>query len=215
LDWGSNSCGTAITVANYGRTFVVQSSSANSTNPGQNHILEFQAAFFRFAEATQVMTSAAANSFSIMSTAITAAAQAMGALNMRMYGSPGSRGHAIWGHAGQEPKRDALVRKRERARRSAAEVKAEELLRSCLSREQDEELSRSGWFYVPVEDRVYRIERGHAGNVVLLDGGGKAVERFCIHPSGVPAADAMLAQKLLLESDERKFRSIANITSLR
>jgi len=115
----------------------------------------------------------------------------------------------------QLSRREVLSGRRAAAKMAAASLKAEELLRSCLSREQDEDLTRRGWFDVPVGDRTYRVKRGSAGNVFLLGQDGSEVEKYCIHPRGVPAADAMLAQKLLLETDERKFRSVANITILR
>lgn len=112
-------------------------------------------------------------------------------------------------------KKQVLRARRERARMSAAEMKAEELLRSCLSGRQGEDLEKLGWFDVPVsQDRTYRVKRGMAGNVYLLGADGVEKERFCAHPSGVPHADAMLAQKLMLEAAEAKFLKIANRTVL-
>lgn len=112
--------------------------------------------------------------------------------------------------------RQALRAKREGRRRSEAEVRAEELLRSCLSERQDADLTRLGWFDVPASPgRTYRVKRGTAGNVYLLGADGREVEQYCAHPSGVPAADTMLAQKLMLEAAESRFLKIANRTVLR
>ncbi len=64
--------------------------------------------------------------------------------------------------------------------------------------------------------RRYRIEKGWAGNVFLIDEKGKKAEKFCIHPmkEEIPVCDSLLAQKLLLESDEGEFLRIANRTIL-
>ncbi len=112
--------------------------------------------------------------------------------------------------------RQVLRAKREDRRRSEAEIRAEELLRSCLSERQDQDLTRLGWFDVPASPgRTYRVKRGTAGNVYLLGADGREVEQYCAHPSGVPAADTMLAQKLMLEAAESRFLKIANRTVLR
>lgn len=95
-----------------------------------------------------------------------------------------------------------------------ARGRAETLLQAHLSPAQAESLTTHGWFEVTVAGVTYRIKRGHAGNVVRVDV-GREVERYCIHPAEfVPDADAMLAQKLLLEADPAEFRRIANRTAL-
>ncbi len=114
----------------------------------------------------------------------------------------------------------SLRSKRDAVRRGAANVKAESLLRSLLTERQDRDLTEHGWFDVPVRseegERTYRIHRGSAGNVHLLGPDGKAVERYCAYPrGGLPAADSMAAQKLMLEANERKFLKVANRTRLR
>ena len=199
----------------YGRivSLYTPTGESNSTNIAQSfgyaQYAAVQYAAVQVVEASQNMTMTAAQTAVVMANA--------------MMVVTGSSASAIWGHTAwdyarhqvPETKRAALQRKREAVRRTTAEIKAEELLRSCLSRSQDEELTKYGWFDVPVKDKTYRVKRGIAGNVFLLGEDGREVERFCIHPSGVPAGDAMLAQKLLLETDERKFRKVANITSLR
>lgn len=105
--------------------------------------------------------------------------------------------------------------------------------RYCTDEEQRAEYLRDKAFTVRLPDgKRYRIKKGWAGNVervedvrlpqqqspslVANDRHYVAVEKLCIHPNDwVPDQDNMLAQKLLLEADEAKFRRIANITRLR
>jgi hypothetical protein len=102
--------------------------------------------------------------------------------------------------------------------KQAAEARAETLLQSCLTPLQAETLKTRGFFYVCAKDgNVYRIKRGYAGNVERVDPKNfdTALERFCAHPdSDVPAADAMLAQKLALELNPDAFLKVANRTRL-
>lgn len=102
-------------------------------------------------------------------------------------------------------------------RRAAAQKKAEELLLENLDAEQRKEFATNKRFTVHVrgkEDKHYLIEYGYAGNVKLLRE-GKAVAKFCIHPVvQCPNEDVMLAQKLLLETNEEQFLKIANKTVL-
>jgi hypothetical protein len=94
----------------------------------------------------------------------------------------------------------ALVRRR-RARR-----RAEALLWSWLSPAQRRQYRRRRWFEVATASgRRYRILRG---GVVRLDPRGSG---YCIEAtSPVPVADEMLANKLLLETDERRFLATAH-----
>lgn len=41
------------------------------------------------------------------------------------------------------------------------------------------------------------------------------IERYCAQPGGVPVDDAVLAQKLALETDAAAFLRVANCTNLR
>jgi hypothetical protein len=99
------------------------------------------------------------------------------------------------------------------ARRVRAEgnLRAEELLRSCLTEVQQSQLQRHGWFEVTAASgRAYRVYRGYAGNVISEG------QRFCIHGSpDLPDADQMLGQKLLIETDEATFLRIANASGQR
>ncbi len=102
-------------------------------------------------------------------------------------------------------------RAQEEVQREAAKVKAEALLVSCLTQEQQAELVSDNRFHVTTTSgRRYCINRGRAGNVT------RPVDRrrFCIHDyADLPEADTMLAQKLLLEADEEAFLSIANASA--
>ena len=93
-----------------------------------------------------------------------------------------------------------LVRRR-RARR-----RAEALLWAWLSPAQRTQYRARRWFEVTTTSgRRYRILRG---GVVRLDPRGSA---YCIEAtSPVPVADEMLANKLLLETDERRFLATAH-----
>ena len=102
-------------------------------------------------------------------------------------------------------------KEREAALRKIAE-RAEALLCGNLTKAQIEQLTRSGKFLVETKSgRIYEIRRGQQHNVFLLGPDGQPIEEFCAHPSGgLPDADAMLAQKLVLETDEEHFCRIAN-----
>ncbi len=112
-------------------------------------------------------------------------------------------------------------RESRKVRDHCASRRAEALLFEHLTDEQIEEWKASKQFHVQTREgeRVYRIKRGRAGNIVLVKDGDREAERlasFCIHeyhPDGsVPLEDNVLAQKLLLEADEDEFLRIANIS---
>jgi hypothetical protein len=100
----------------------------------------------------------------------------------------------------------------ERALRVAAEAKAELLLQRLLTAEQSESLKEKRHFYLYSRGSKYRIDRGSRGNVKLVDERDQVIESYCIHPTGVPDADAMAAQKLMLEADPETFLRVANVT---
>ena len=83
---------------------------------------------------------------------------------------------------------------------------AELLLESCLSEEQRRNLVHRNFFEViSSKGQLWRIWRGKAWNV------RRGSEIWCASPRvDVPDADAMLAQKLWLETDEDAFCSVAN-----
>jgi hypothetical protein len=102
-----------------------------------------------------------------------------------------------------------------------AKARARKLLFSMLNADQQKELDEKNHFHLTVHSRdgsmrVYRIEHGYAGNVKLLGLDGQPVKRYCIHAdSRLPYEDQMLAQKLLLETNEEHFLKTANMTQLR
>ncbi len=105
----------------------------------------------------------------------------------------------------------------EAERQAVANEKATKLLVEHLSVEQQKTYEEKRYFDVDIEGRTYRIHHGSYGNVRLMGTGdktGKEITKFCIQPEGVPIGDVLLAQKLLLEADEKEFLRIANATRL-
>jgi len=94
---------------------------------------------------------------------------------------------------------------------AAAIAKAQALLEGMLTPEQIAQLAAHHWFEVVSQHgHRYRINQGQRRNVQRLKKDGAHEAWFCIHPDDVPDEDAMLAQKLLLETDEQAFLRIAN-----
>ena len=91
-------------------------------------------------------------------------------------------------------------------RRRQARLRAEALLWAWLSPAQRKQYRARRWFEVTTaSSRRYRILQG---GVVRLHPRGSA---YCIEAtSPVPVADEMLANKLLLETDERRFLATAH-----
>lgn len=109
--------------------------------------------------------------------------------------------------------RELAAEEREASRRRRAEAgsRAMALLRSCLSDEQKAHLDENGCFRVTAPSgRVYSITQGYAGNVHSRGW------TYCIHMrSDIPEGDHMLAQKLMIETDEEGFLRIANASPSR
>ena len=62
--------------------------------------------------------------------------------------------------------------------------------------------------------KKYRINRGRSANIDVLDETGKVVRSLCVHPrEGVPDADTMLSQALMLRHDEEALLRMANVHS--
>lgn len=98
--------------------------------------------------------------------------------------------------------------------RTAAELRAEELLLLFLSPEQAKQYRDHSYFETDVDDRTYRIKKGRSGNVELMNA-GKAKYRYCAHPEAwTPDQDVMLSQLLMLKTDEERFLKTANRTVL-
>lgn len=96
--------------------------------------------------------------------------------------------------------------------RDEAEWRAETLLFECLSDGQRIQYLADKYFTVHTAmGNVYKIEYGNVGNVFLINGDGVSIQKYCIHlVNDEPIPDTMLAQKLLLETDEEQFLSVAN-----
>lgn len=111
----------------------------------------------------------------------------------------------------------ALEEKVKRAKAAAdARARAEKLLLESLNPEQRSDMLERGRFYLLTQSgRRYRIDRHTHGNVKLVDEKGGLIEQYCAQPNGIPADDAILAQKLMLETDEKAFLKVANMTRLR
>lgn len=116
----------------------------------------------------------------------------------------------------EEQRAARIVREQQQMEaKKAAMGRAEELLLACLTDEQRESYLKDGYIDTNVKDKTYRIEKGFAGNVYLVEKQVKKA-RFCIHPTDfrLPQQDAMLAQLLLLNTDEDQFLKTANRTIL-
>jgi hypothetical protein len=98
---------------------------------------------------------------------------------------------------------------------AAYEVRAArgiKLLREWLSPRQKAQFDALNFFEVIGCDsgKLYRIHHGVSANVVELDCGGRPRMGWCFVPAGnlVPG-DVMLAQKIALETDERRALAVA------
>lgn len=91
--------------------------------------------------------------------------------------------------------------------------RATRLLLAHLTPEQRGQYDHDHSFIVNVKGRRYQVKEGWSGNVKRLNDAGAVAESFCIHfGEMIPIPDLMLAQKLMLETDEAEFRRIANVT---
>jgi hypothetical protein len=104
---------------------------------------------------------------------------------------------------------DYRVNRHSRAR----EERGIALLRSCLTPEQDRQWAVHLYFEVVGCDSGtrYRITRGTVMNIYQLNPEGRKVAEWCFAPEGkVVIGDVLLAQKIALETMERKALTIAN-----
>lgn len=104
-------------------------------------------------------------------------------------------------------------RERQDAERAACEARAEALLLSSITPRQASQYRRLKWFTVRgASGDQYRVRKGRVGNVDRIDAAGRVVDRWCAHPAEfVPDCDTMLAQALMLETDDAHFRRMANM----
>jgi hypothetical protein len=96
-----------------------------------------------------------------------------------------------------------------------AEKRAQELLYSWLSLGQREQYDARGFFEVVGSDtgKRYRIYRGHVFNIQELDADGEEAFAWCLTLHEFATGDVNLAQKIALETFERKALAIANRSS--
>lgn len=115
-----------------------------------------------------------------------------------------------------EEERLERVRKeqeKQRQEEKAAEKRANELLLSLLDTEQRKQLEETRRFYVVSESgQRYEIDcklRMH--NVFEVDENGKRLVEHCIYQQGnLPLPDNAAAQLLMLQTDEKQFKKVAN-----
>jgi len=97
---------------------------------------------------------------------------------------------------------------------TAGQEKAIALLHAWLTPAQKRSLAEHDHFVVKgsVTGALYRITRGSVYNVQLLDKRtGLSTEKLCFAPENVSyPGDIMLAQKIMLETDENRALKIAN-----
>ena len=95
----------------------------------------------------------------------------------------------------------------------AAEQKGERLLKANLTPAQLQQYERYCFFDVIGGDTGlrYRVRRGTALNIEVLDANDDRVKRWCFYPVGnLAMGDVLLAQKLALELFETQALAIAN-----
>ena len=86
-------------------------------------------------------------------------------------------------------------------------------MREALSPEQFAQYDANSYFEVTGchSGKRYRISHGTSMNIHELDGAGCPCVGWCFTPKGYLAAgDVMLAQKIALETDERRALAVAN-----
>ena len=95
---------------------------------------------------------------------------------------------------------------------SAANRRANELLRSVLTRQQYRHLMRRGYLDIPSPrdpECIYRVPRSQGLVGVIEQGRRKA--SLCLQPvEWVPDADIVVMHKLMIEADEETYLQTAN-----
>ena len=100
------------------------------------------------------------------------------------------------------------------ANENTREARGLRLLRDWLSPDQRDQLDNSGYFEVlgcasRKRYRIYHVR--FAPNVYEIDGVGRLKQGVCFLPAGpLVTGDVMLAQKIALETDERRAIAVAN-----
>ena len=99
----------------------------------------------------------------------------------------------------------------EQEAREKAEQRAKELLMSLLDEVQKAMFEKEKYFHVVGQSgKVYRIRKGRAGNLRLIED-NKEVEKYCVHPDEqVPDEDTMVAQLIMLKHRENELIGMSN-----
>jgi hypothetical protein len=93
---------------------------------------------------------------------------------------------------------------------SRAQERSLDLLVRCLTAAQRAEFAHAHAFDVRGESgQHYRITYGKRANIEVVAPSGIVLRRLCAGPLDVPAPAVMLAQKLMLETQETEFLRIA------
>lgn len=102
--------------------------------------------------------------------------------------------------------------KKKEKERSAAKLRAEDLLFDCLDDSQIIDFKTRRAFTVRSQSgKLFELREGRSRNIKLLNEDGSVKKTYCIHPGdAVPDGDTLLAQKLWLETNEIEFYKIAN-----
>jgi hypothetical protein len=118
----------------------------------------------------------------------------------------------FYGNNIPESAEQKVAREEQEVKRMLATKRAEDLLLLHLTDEQQAQYLKEGYFETVVNDKTYRINKGRAGNVFLVEK-GITKYKYCAHPDDyTPEQDAMLAQLLMLRTDEERFIKTANRT---
>jgi hypothetical protein len=99
------------------------------------------------------------------------------------------------------------------AERQAARRAARSTLLSLLDGAQQAQLERERCFELRIDHRIYRVRPGNTVQQLDAKDPTKVLCSFCIHPYAegwIPEDDWAIAQKLLLEADEKEFLRLAN-----
>jgi len=102
------------------------------------------------------------------------------------------------------------------AKRKAASMRAEHLLFTILTPTQVKQYTDEDFIELIIKGRTYRVRKGYSRNIDLIEA-GKPVARYCAHPKNAydtPIPDSMLAQILMLQTNEAEFLKVANRTVL-
>jgi len=113
----------------------------------------------------------------------------------------------------REQERAAARERREEATRirAMAAERAVDLLFQFLNAEQQAEYRAHRRFTVRRDRKRYVISHGITHNIHQVDESGRVTHNICGYVPGVPEADNMLMQKLLIEENDEAFLKRANV----